>query len=296
MSDFIQVKINSKDDIQLAGLLYEPHTNETQAPSLVICQGLSGDKYKVLPDIAEYFQSRGYLVLIFDYQGCGESEGITTELFPQKRIEDALAAISFLSSHRLFDKHNFFIYGISLGASLAPAVANLSKFKANAVAVCSGLVNGADILRCLRTQEDWLEFQRLISNHKSSNLTPVNEVFPLPQAFWDKYNALSNKNQSETVADRVPSSTPCFSNASVQAIIAYSLTDYLKKLTSPILVMHGSQDNICAVEDARNCYEHITAKAQLHIFNDYDHIDLDKDPGLHTQISMALDWFEQHRT
>ena len=44
-------------------------------PAIVLCQGLSGVKHKVLPDIAKIFAQNGYAVLAFDYRGCGESEG-----------------------------------------------------------------------------------------------------------------------------------------------------------------------------------------------------------------------------
>jgi len=92
----------SGDGVKIAGNLYKPAriVKGDQLPAIVLCQGLSGIKEKVLPAVAEAFTSAGYITLAFDYCGCGESEDRRARpyVFPLERAEDVFSAIAYLKS------------------------------------------------------------------------------------------------------------------------------------------------------------------------------------------------------
>jgi uncharacterized protein len=74
MSPNIQTKNISffgGDGVRLSGDLYvaEDIDENRRMPAIVLCQGLSGEKHKVLPLVAHAIASAGYVALAFDYGG-----------------------------------------------------------------------------------------------------------------------------------------------------------------------------------------------------------------------------------
>ena len=54
-----------------------------------MCQGAVGLKeFFGFPDILQRFADLGYITLIFDYRGFGESEGERGRVFPQEHLDD----------------------------------------------------------------------------------------------------------------------------------------------------------------------------------------------------------------
>ena len=63
---------------RLAGVLRLPDEQPepgSPAPAVLLCQGLSGVKHLVLPEVARALAARGFASLRFDYAGYGDSEG-----------------------------------------------------------------------------------------------------------------------------------------------------------------------------------------------------------------------------
>jgi hypothetical protein len=61
---------------RLAAMLHLPDQGASApVPGVVLCQGLSGVKHLMLPQIAAHLDSHGLASLRFDYCGYGESEG-----------------------------------------------------------------------------------------------------------------------------------------------------------------------------------------------------------------------------
>jgi hypothetical protein len=77
------------------------HLPDVDKPSCVIAShGLfsskDSEKYTTL---ANRFHARGIALLRFDFRGCGESEGITSEITVSDRLRDLNAAIDFVRSY-----------------------------------------------------------------------------------------------------------------------------------------------------------------------------------------------------
>ena len=71
-----KIKYNS-DGLQIAGVLFEPEAApKGSCPGVVMCQGMVGVKeYFWFPTIARRLVELGYVALIWDYRGVGESDG-----------------------------------------------------------------------------------------------------------------------------------------------------------------------------------------------------------------------------
>ena len=67
----------NSDGIRIAGVLFEPdNAPDRSCPAVIMCQGMVGVKeYFWFPHIARRLVELGYVALIWDYRGVGESEG-----------------------------------------------------------------------------------------------------------------------------------------------------------------------------------------------------------------------------
>ena len=93
------------DGLKIAGVLFEPEeAGDKSCPGIVLCQGMAGVKeYFWFPDIARYFAALGYVALIWDYRGVGESEGEYGRLYPLEQAEDIRNALTSLQLHPKVD-------------------------------------------------------------------------------------------------------------------------------------------------------------------------------------------------
>lgn len=82
----------------VAGALHLPDVE--QPPCVIASHGLfsnkDSEKYTALGD---RFHPRGIALLRFDFRGCGESEGTTSEITVSDRLRDLSAAIEFVRSY-----------------------------------------------------------------------------------------------------------------------------------------------------------------------------------------------------
>lgn len=103
------------------GVFHRPRTSQA-VPAVLICHGLGGNKigkHRAYVKLAEALASAGIAALRIDFRGLGDSEGDFSETTPKTKIEDALAALNYLSSHEGVDPNRIGIFGRSFGGSVA---------------------------------------------------------------------------------------------------------------------------------------------------------------------------------
>ncbi|HEU5194396.1 MAG TPA: alpha/beta hydrolase, partial [Methylomirabilota bacterium] len=88
------------EGFRLVGDIYYPDSLKpgTRRAGVVLCHGYTGVKDLYLPDNARVLNEVGYVVLVFDYKGWGDSEGPRSRLAPYSRVADVQAALTFLGS------------------------------------------------------------------------------------------------------------------------------------------------------------------------------------------------------
>lgn len=120
----------------MVGTLRLPESPRGPVPVIVCCQGFSLTKEVWLGKHAKAFNEAGYATLNIDYRYFGESGGTPRgRLIPLAQVQDVRNALTFLETLTELDGTRIGVFGISLGASIATAVAGLDDRVSAVVAV-----------------------------------------------------------------------------------------------------------------------------------------------------------------
>jgi dipeptidyl aminopeptidase/acylaminoacyl peptidase len=113
----------SVDGLKIVGEIYYPPRLQGSHPALCLCHGIPGSS-PVLNDrgyplLAERFTNEGFVTCIFNFRGCGESEG-NLDLLGWTR--DLAAVVNCLAQLKRVDRSRISLMGFSGGAATATYV------------------------------------------------------------------------------------------------------------------------------------------------------------------------------
>jgi dipeptidyl aminopeptidase/acylaminoacyl peptidase len=113
---------------KLKGTLLIPKTGQKKLPGVVFYHGRGSSQKKYIAR-AEPVAKKGIVCLVFDFSGCGESDGDFLETTIKGGVEDALSGFDFLLKQKLVDKDRMGICGRSYGGYLAALVSQERRVK-----------------------------------------------------------------------------------------------------------------------------------------------------------------------
>ncbi len=138
---------------QLYGMLYEPVEENKNSEAFIILHPFAEEKkssQKVLVDIARSLSYKGNSVMLFDFYGCGDSEGNLSDASLTQWLEDILSASSFLKEKT--NKKNINLIGLRLGAYLG-MIYTANNDDANKLVLIEPVINPVkDLSRLLRSK------------------------------------------------------------------------------------------------------------------------------------------------
>jgi dipeptidyl aminopeptidase/acylaminoacyl peptidase len=115
------------DSQQLSSVLHIPPGNEHEKkPAIVICHGFISSKvgqHRMFISLARQLCQVGFVVLRFDFSGCGESSGEYRDVTITQQIEETKQVIDFVAEHPNVDTANITLLGHSMGGAIAASVA-----------------------------------------------------------------------------------------------------------------------------------------------------------------------------
>jgi uncharacterized protein len=152
---------------RIAADLFLPSDFETgqKHPGVVLCHGFTGVRQLMLEDYAQVFAEAGYVSLIFDYRGFGDSEGAKWRLIPLEQIDDIRNAITWLEAQPEVDPQKLGLWGTSFGGAHAPYVAAVDARVKVAVGQV-GFEDGASFLLGVRGAVERAELIRQIEEDR----------------------------------------------------------------------------------------------------------------------------------
>ena len=285
----------------LAGVLCPGTPARTSSPAVLLCQGLSGVKHLVLPEVAAGLAQRGIASLRFDYAGCGESEGERGWIDPRARVDDALYAFACLAQHGAVDANRLGVYGHSYGGPVAICLTARER-RVRAVVSVSGPGSGTAMLQSVRTSWDWVAFKDRVEAERARAATTgesteveVNDIFPFSPAFLAAYEQLRAGGGTSALQAVPDPGLNQFRLASVDAMVDFHPEDSARRLGGrPLLLVHGAMDDTAGIEAVEPVFANASGPKRWVTIPDAAHNDLDAGPGLAEAITLAADWFSEH--
>lgn len=131
--DYEDVKFTTSDGLKLAGWFIPSKktclpAGRKKEPVIIFCHGHPANRTELL-DLAPAFISN-YNLLLFDFRGLGESEGLYTAL-GAKESRDLIGAINYLKTRDDVDIQKIGVLGFSMGGAVALMTAeNCSEIRA----------------------------------------------------------------------------------------------------------------------------------------------------------------------
>ncbi len=159
------------DGLKLAAEVYTP-TGKGPHPALCICHGVPAKRVpdstdRGYPLLAEKFSGEGFVSLIFNFRGAGESEG-NFDILGWTR--DLKAAIDYLCKLDVVDKSRLSVMGFSGGAMASVYVAANDK-RITSVVACACPARFFDISEFSRIEE-FLAHCRQVGIIRDSSFPP----------------------------------------------------------------------------------------------------------------------------
>ncbi|MBI1876902.1 MAG: alpha/beta fold hydrolase, partial [Chloroflexi bacterium] len=280
---------------RLDGLLYSPANLAPgeKRPGVVLCVGYTYLKTMVAPDLAKALNQAGYVALLFDYRGFGDSEGPRWRLMPQEQVNDVRAALTFLADQAQVNPEQLAVAGISLGGAHAITVGALDA-RVGAVVAIESPGHGERWLRSLRRHTEWLDFRTRLAQDRlqrvrtgqSERVDPLEIVLPDP----------GSRAFLENVAREFPQMKCDLPLETADALIDYRPEAVVRQVAPrPLLLIHGDNDRLVPVEESRSLFAHAGELRRLAVMPGMDHFDwvMPNSPGFRGVATMMVEFLQE---
>lgn len=299
----IEITLRSPTGVPLAAT-WQPAVASTDSPAraVVLCQGLSGVRTLVLPEVAARLAAAGIGSLRFDYAGFGDSGGDRGWVDPRARSDDALLALAWLRQAEGVDPGRVGLYGHSLGGPVALHTASRDR-RVPAVVAVSAPGNGRELLRAARPEWDWLAFLDRLEAERAAvaagsppTVVPVSDILPFSPEFQRRYTNLK-ASTGGTSAGAAGSGLGIdrFYLSTADAILDFHPVASAARLTrSSVLMINGDADDTAAIDGVDALYAAAPGTKRWVVLPGADHNSLDVDPLLGYAVDLAAAWFVEH--
>ncbi|HZT52444.1 MAG TPA: alpha/beta hydrolase [Stellaceae bacterium] len=271
--------------LKIAGVLHVPanHRPGERRAALLVLHGFGSNKAStscIQP--AQLLAQWGYVVLRFDFRGCGESEGTRARVICLEQVEDTKAAVSFLATRAEVDPRRIAVAGSSFGAAVAVYAGGVDP-RIAAVISNGGWGDGETKFRRQHASpEAWSKFARMLDEGRRARaegrqiMVPRYDIVPIPP---------------QLRGNLAPNSIMEFPFDVVDSMYNFRANDVVGKIAPrPLLLLHSSNDSVTPTEQSVGLFQHARQPVDLHLFAETDHFMFSEDnPRVITVIRGWLD-------
>ncbi len=270
--------------ITLRGTLHTPAGPALARPGIVLCHGFGGNSNGAgHPELARTLERAGYVVLRFDFRGCGGSDGELGRVICLEEVEDVRAAISFLQAQPAVDKAKIGLIGASLGGSVVLHAAAVDE-RVKACAANGSIGNGERRFRFQYPDDAaWSQFlarldegRRMRRETGRSMMINRFDIVQIPQYLR---------------VGMPPGASMDFPAETAISMLEFSPENVVRQIAPrPLLLIHPRSDDVVPASES----EHIAAAAgepcELHLIDINDHF-ASGDPVLQ---KITIDWLSRY--
>ena len=253
--------------LKLVGVLHRPddlRPGEKRA-AVIVLHGFGGTMAGAGgSNPAQFFYDMGYVVLRFDFRGCGESPGERGRIICLEEVEDARNALSFLATRPEVDPTQIALMGESFGAAVAVYGGGVDP-RVAAVISSGGWGDGEKKFRRQHPgDEAWSRFTKMIADGQSERartgktvMVPRYDVVPIPM----KLRGLLP-----------PGSIMEFPLETVESMMAFRANDVVGNIAPrPLLLLHSAKASVTPTEQSVDLFNCAGQPADLHLMAEVDH-------------------------
>jgi hypothetical protein len=279
---------------RLEGLWRVPESGATGGPLPVVVQGpgwLGLKDSRLYVRYHEALAEAGFAVLVFDYRGCGGSEGDRTVLSPAAQLDDLVAAVSYISGREDVDPDRIGAFGTGgTGGGNAVLLARRDKRVRAAVSQVP-VADGEDWLHRMRSEEEWLRFlQDLEADRRLRAATGRGRLVD-PRI--EIMVATAERAASGAKADVDSKAPQRVSLETADEILDYRPVDAAHGLTTPLLVIGVEGDAVTPTDHAIRLYDVAAGPRQLIIQRKTTHYAA-YDRYWSSVTPEIVGWFQRH--
>ncbi len=272
------------DGLALRGVLHVPNGAAGPRPALVLCHGFGGScRGAGHPQLAAALAGAGYVVLRFDFRGCGESDGETGSVICEEEVADLRHAVDFLAARPEAAPDRIGAIGASLGGSVAVA-ATAADPRLKLCAANGAIGDGERRFRFQYPAQDaWRAFlDRLDAARRQRAATGEATMigrFDIVQILESNRAGLPPGAVMEFTAETAESMRN-FRPERVAGRIA----------PRPLLLIHPREDQVVPCAESEALAAAAGPNAELHIIESRDHFG----SGGAMLTGITLDWLARH--
>jgi pimeloyl-ACP methyl ester carboxylesterase len=231
--------VNAKAGITFAGTLTLP-ASSAASPAVVLITGSGAQDrdetvagHKPFLVLADTLTRRGIAVLRVDDRGVGGSGGTMATATSEDFVDDALAAVAYLTARKDIDTRHIGLVGHSEGGLIAPIAATRSKDIAFIVLMAGPGITGDQIL--------FLQGAAIMRANGASeaaisrNREVQEKLFDIIRT--EKDDAAAREKIKAVAPGQERVATPWF-----RYFLSYDPVPVLQKVTCPVLAINGEKD------------------------------------------------------
>lgn len=280
--------------LRLDADLYLPDDDHgSPYPVLIPCSGYQGLKVIHPERFARALVPRGFAVLAFDYRGFGLSEGERGRLIPQEWAEDVRAAVDRVSAHPEIDADRIGLIGWGLGGGVVVYEAG-DDDRVQAVACCNGIADGYESTRKTHDDTSWNSLLTRVQADRANRSINGRSEITDP---WDIVR-LNRDPRTDGYVEETLYRAPGFGSGvtleSADRLLQFQPREQAAKLSPrPLLVVHGTDNQLHKVEEAQLMYDSALEPKELVLLEGHGHTEwmFDENPVFQNVVDRLDEFF-----
>lgn len=272
------------DGITLRGLLHVPEGATRPRPAIILCHGFGGGcRGAGHPDLAKALERAGYVVLRFDFRGCGQSDGQKGNVICEEEVADLRHALDFLETQASVDRERIGVIGASLGGSIALYVTATDK-RVQVCAANGAVGNGERRFRFQYPNDArWQTFLKRLDDAKRVKAESGRSVM------LDRFDIVYIPEHNR--AGLPPGAIMDFTAETAMSMLAFNPEAIVRQIAPrPLLLIHPREDKVVPVAETHALAVAAGDNAEKYIIESQNHFG-SGDPAL---ISITLNWLRCH--
>lgn len=280
-----EVQVQTKEGYRLAGTITIPSDIPPPFPAVVLIPG-SGpsdrDCVKSRDGVAKHFRPflqiadalsrRGLVVLRMDHRGVGCSKGGDIhDAIIHDRADDIRAGIDFLRARDDVDKDRIGLLGISEGGCIGPIIAASDPLIRALVIMAGPATNGWEILEYQCSYE--------VNRNRKLSKEERDRICQRMMEYWKTVEKEKSRGRH------------------FNYFLAYDPLKPARKVSCPVLILHGTRDAAVPVENAlqlaRVMRENGNEDVTVEILRDHNHLFLGDPDGRTSRYTKLLEKTDQ---